>query len=166
MKHQEKKFLVNSFDGIKNKLEEMGADKADEVISIHYYAQANGNDVVKAVEYNDHCEIHILKESDGKFILTERIPIKSVAEGLQWLRDKGYKFYTVVKMQYGDYDFRDGRVGLYIINDFLLSVILDFPTNQHAAMEKLFGLNTAEQIVIPYNKQLEQLGKLELKPLL
>jgi hypothetical protein len=37
---------------------------------------------------------------------------------------------------------------------------LDFPEGQHEAIEKKLGLGTAEVINVPYNKLLEQIGRL------
>jgi hypothetical protein len=165
MKHQEKKFLVASFDDIKKWLNQVGANRLETANSTHYYAQVDGNDVVKLVDHDGRCEIHSLKESDGKFTLTDRIPVSDVSAGLAWLRDKGYKSCTKVKIIHTDYEYSGGLVGLYIVNDFLYSVILDFPADKHAPMEKQFGLEHAEQITIPYNKILENMGKIKPEPL-
>lgn len=165
MKHQEKKFLVTSFDNIKKRLNQVGVNRLKTADSTHYYAQVDGNDVVKLVDHEDQCEIHLLEESDGKFILTDRIPISDVSVGLRWLRDKGYESCTTVKITHTDYEYNGGLIGLYIINDLLYSVILDFPAEQHEAMEKQFGLENADQITIPYNKILENMGKIKPKPL-
>ena len=107
----------------------------------------------------------MLKESDGKFTLADRIPMSDVSAGLRWLRDKGYESCTTIKITHTDYEYNVGLIGLYIINDLLYSVILDFPGNKHLAMEKQFGLEEAEQITIPYNKILENMGKIKPEPL-
>ncbi|HSX27302.1 MAG TPA: hypothetical protein VLG25_00820 [Patescibacteria group bacterium] len=156
MVHQEKKYRVNSFGPIEKLLSELGAKKGNQTVTIHYYAQRPGNDVVKLVEYRDRCEIHMLKELNGKFSLTDRISAENTKAGLQWLRDKGYKKLTIVTMTNSDYRYKDGVVGLYIINDSLYSVILDFPQNQHEAIARELGLENAELISLPYNKYLEQ----------
>ncbi len=165
MKHQEKKFLVTSFDDVKKRLNQAGAKSLKTANSTHYYAQVDGNDVVKLVDQDGQCEIHLLKESDGKFTLADRIPMSDVSAGLRWLRDKGYESCTTVKITHTDYEYNVGLIGLYIINDLLYSVILDFPGNKHLAMEKQFGLEEAEQITIPYNKILENMGKIKPEPL-
>ena len=59
-----------------------------------------------------------------------------------------------------DYEYKNGLVGLYIVDDFLHSVILDFPEGQHEEIEKELGLDTAEVISVPYNKFLEKIGRL------
>ncbi len=161
MKHQEKKFLVTSFDDVKKRLNQAGAKSLKTANSTHYYAQVDGNDVVKLVDHEGQCEIHLLEESDGKFILADRIPVSDVSAGLRWLCDKGYKSCTTVKITHTDYEYNGGLIGLYIINNLLYSVILDFPADQHAAMEKKFALEHAEQITIPYNKILENMGKIK-----
>jgi len=160
MKSQEKRYRVDSFVGIKKILDEAGAKKGKEIVTTHYYAQQDGNDVVKLVDYDNRNEIHILKESDGNFSLTEKIPVESVDVGLKWLEDKGYETVDVVKMIYTDYEYKGGLVGLYIIDDFLHSVILDFPPGQHKAIGKGFGLSNAEIISVPYNKYLKEIGRL------
>lgn len=158
MKHHEKKYKVASFDSIKSKLDELGAKQIKDTSSTHYYAPQESNDVVKLVHYSDRNEIHILKETNGTFSLAENNPVTNLETGLQWLRDKGYKKVDVVKMDYTDYEYDSGVVGLYIINDDLHSVILDFPLNMHSAIEEVFELGNAEVITVPYNKYLEQAG--------
>ena len=68
-------------------------------------------------------------------------------------------------MAYTDYDCKGGIVGLYLINDFLYSVILDFPDGMHEIMEKEFGLDKSKVINIPYNKLLEKMDRLSTVPL-
>jgi hypothetical protein len=159
MKHQEKKYRVDSFEKALNILKQSKAVKEKEIINIHYYAQKEGNEVVKLVKYEDKNEIHILDEIDGKYILKEKIFMKSTEKGLKWLKDKGYKTVDIVKMDYTDYVYKGGIVGLYTINDFLCSVILDYPERQHETEEKEFGLSKDDVIDIPYNKYLQKLGK-------
>ena len=162
MKHQEKKYKVDDFNAIENLLEEKGAEKGIEKTTMHYYADLPGNDVVKLVSKVDSNEIHILKESDGKFDLIENIPVDGVKAGLEWLKDKGYKKIGKVKMVNVSYKYKTGMVGLYVIDDWLYSVILDFPAGDHEMMEKEFGLANTKAIKLPYNKYLEKEGKLHL----
>ncbi len=159
MKHQETKYRVDSFSHIQKLLEAAGAKKGEQNITIHYYAEQKSNDVIKLVKYVDRNEIHILKESLGKYSLQDNIPVENTGAGLQWLKDKGFKTVNIVKMVYTDYDYKNGIVGLYKINDFLFSVILDFPKGQQHAIEKEFGLNSRQIIIIPYDKLLHQLGR-------
>ena len=126
MKQQEKKYRVDSFTKVLEILSKNNAKKKQEIINIHFYTQKEGNDVVKLVKYRDQNEIHILDEIDGKYILKQKIPMKSTEEGLRWLKDKGYKMVDIIKMTYTDYEYKGGIIGLYTINDFLYSVILDF----------------------------------------
>ena len=165
MKYQEKKYLVESFSLILELLNKKRAIKGEEVINTHYYTFQKSNDVVKLVEFADKNEIHILKESQGKYTLTENIPVSNLGEGLKWLKNKGYKSVSVVKMAYTDYDYKGGIVGLYLINDFLYSVILDFPDGMHEIMEKEFGLDKSKVINIPYNKLPEKMDRLSTVPL-
>jgi len=165
MKHQEKKYQVKSFDQVKKVLDRLGVKKSGEVVTNHYYGQHEGNDVTKLVEYKDKNAIHILKEKDGKFDLVESIPVESVKAGLKWLRDKGYKVVNLVKMANVDYEYKGGQVRLYTIDDWLKSVILDYPEGEHKTIAQEFRLEIAEVIKIPYNKQLEEVGKLRSKKL-
>jgi hypothetical protein len=146
MKPQEKKYQVNSFIKILKLLKEKGAKKKQRIISTHYYGQHKSNDVEKFVEYSDHFEIHILKESDGKFTMIEH---KSIPD-----KDSGF----IVKMDYEEYKYKNGKIGLYTIDDFLHSVILYYPSDKHEAMEKEFGLNNSEVISVPYNKLLKKMN--------
>lgn len=165
MKYQEKKYRVDSFIEVLEILNKANASKGKEVVNVHYYVQQESNDVVKLVKFSDRNEIHILKVIDGKYSLTENIPMPSVEAGLAWLKEKGYKTVNIVKMAYTDYDYEGGIVGLYIIDDFLYSVILDFPNGEHDKMEKVFGINPKDVIRIPYNKYLDSIGKLRSKEL-
>jgi len=160
MKYQEKKYKVDSFVTISKLLNEKGAKNEKEVVTMHYYTQQPNNEVVKLVEYDNHNEIHILTESNGKYLLKQKIPVLTTEAGLKWLKDKGYKIVDLVKMVYTDYEYKNGIVGLYVINDFLYSVILDFPEGQLKTIENEFGLSNIEIIDIPYNKLLDQLGRL------
>lgn len=160
MKHQEKKYRVDSFTKIQKILDEKGAKKNKGIVTTHYYAPQESNNVVKLVDYTDSNEIHVLEESKGRYSLKESIPVENTAAGLKWLKDKGYKTVNVVKMVNTNYEYKNGVVGLYIIDDFLHSVILDFPEGQHEAIEKELELDTTEVISVPYNKFLEQLGRL------
>jgi len=64
-------------------------------------------------------------------------------------------------MEYTEYAYKNGTVGLYVINDFLHSVVLYYPPDKHAAIEKEFGLEHAKVIAVPYNKLLDQMGRLQ-----
>ncbi len=160
MEPQEKKYLVNSFDDIQKLLHKKGAIKGKEVVATHFYGQRTGNDVEKFVEYADRIEVHVLKESDGRFTLIESIPIANKEAGFSWLKSRGYQTANIVKMAYTEYSYKEGTVGLYIIDDFLHSIVLDYPPTEHAALEKEFTLESAEVIRVPYNKYLEKLGRL------
>lgn len=156
---------MESFTKIQKILNVKGAKRGHEVVTIHYYVQQEGNDVVKLVKYIDRNEIHLLKESQGSYYLKENIPVENIDAGLQWLKDKGYKVVNIVKMDNTDYEYKDGIVGLYIIDDFLYSVILDFREGQHEEMEREFELQTAEIIYVPYNKYVDQIGRLQSRKL-
>lgn len=166
MKLQEKKYKVDSFTNILKILKDESAKREREVISVHYYGQHEGNDVEKFVEYTDRWEIHVLKESDGRFTMTQHTPIANKEAGVAWLKGRGYTTANIVKMAYTEYAYKNETVGLYLIEDFLHSVILYYPQRQHEAIEKEFGLQTAEVIRLPYNKYLEQMGRLRSVKLL
>lgn len=161
-KHEEKKYRVDSFDSVRRKLYDAGAKPGKENKTEHYYTHQPNNDVVKLVVHGDKAEIHKLKERNGKFDLAETIPLKDSQAGFDWLRQQGYKTLDVVQMADTDYDYQDGVVGLYTINDFLYSVILDYPQGHHETIAAEFGLQKAEPIDVPYNKYLHTIGKLEV----
>src|SRR3989344_1594372 len=148
MKPQEKKYRVDSFSKILKLLKEKGAKKKKEIVSIHYYGQHKGNDVEKFVEYADRYEIHVLKEANGRFTMTEHKPIQNKDAGITWLKNHGFIIANIVKMVYTEYSYKNGTVGLYIIDDFLHSVILYFPHDQHKTMEEEFKLTSAEVISV------------------
>ncbi|MBT3249823.1 MAG: hypothetical protein HN846_00125 [Candidatus Pacebacteria bacterium] len=160
MKHQEKKYQVDSFDEIRVKLSALGIQPSKEKTTNHYYGQHEGNDVTKLVSYADKNEIHVLKEVNGKFDLEQSVSVGSVEAGLEWLRGKGYQAVDLVKMSSIDYEYQGGLVRLYLIDDWLHSVILDYPAGKHEEIERDFCLEDVERITVPYNKQLEQLGRL------
>lgn len=158
MKHQEKKYRVDSFDQILKKLQELDCNQVGRSISTHYYAKRADNNVTKLVEKTDRYEIHVLEEDAGRFTLKENIVVDSNQAGLKWLEKSGFTDLTVVKMDHTDYEYKGGLVGLYTINDELFSVILDFPSGQHETIAADFGMEAAEVIVLPYNKYLESLA--------
>ena len=152
MRHQEKKYKVESFGEIEAKLTQVGAVRQETTVTFHYYGVQESLDATKMVFNGNIYEIHVLKEADGKFTLTDRFVVSSRDEGFAWLKDHGFSEYQEVKMETTDYECDGGLVGLYVINDSFLSVILDYPADQHEAMEKIFGLENAELVTMPYNK--------------
>lgn len=160
MKPQEKKYLVDSFTEIQKRLKEKGAIKSQEIISTHYYGEHAGKDIEKFVEYADRVEIHVWKEQNGLLTMTEHTPIANKEKGFAWLIRRGYTHASIVKMEYSEYEYKNGTVGLYTINDFLHSIVLCYPPGTHAAIEKEFGLQNAKVISVPYNKLLQQMGRL------
>jgi len=162
---KEKKYLVTSFTDIMDLLKQSGAKIAREVTSTHYYGQQDGNDVEKFVVYADHAAIHILKESNGTYALTQNTPITGKEAGFAWLKERGYHTVNIVQMAYIEYAYKNGVIGLYTIDDFLRSVILYFPENDHPILEKEFGLDRAQVISLPYNKYLKTIGRIRSAPL-
>ncbi|HUD11119.1 MAG TPA: cupin domain-containing protein [Candidatus Saccharimonadia bacterium] len=161
MKYQEKKYRVEDFVAIELVLKKLHAQKAGESSSTHYYAQHTGNDVMKLVDCSDQCEIHELKAENGKFTLMKRLPMSSLRAGLEWLRGNGYDKVSIITMKHTDFNYSGGVVGLYVINDYLHSVIIDVPPGEHEARARELGIDGAEVIEAPYDKFLQQLGKLE-----
>lgn len=161
MKRVEMKFQVNSFRPIEDKLQKLGSKKGTSTTLVNYYARQDSKDVVKLVHYPDRDEIAMLTESNGTFLLKERIAVDSTKAGLEWLKNKGYSLVDVVEMHCTEYEYAGGIVGLYLINGWLHSVILDFPTQQHTDMKELFSLTQAQEITVPYNLYLEQAGKVQ-----
>jgi hypothetical protein len=156
----EKKYQLDSFTPILKIIKEKKLIKLKEVASVHYYAKHEGNDIEKFVEYPDRVEVHVWKEVNGEFTPTENFLIKDKSEGLAWLKRRGNKIANIVKMDYTEYEYKNGTVGLYTIDDFHHSIILNFSEGEHENVEKDFGLQKAETITVPYNKMLEKMGKL------
>lgn len=159
MQLQEKKYRVDSFDSISIILKD--APIVRKVVSSHYYGHHDGHNVEKFVEYPDRFEIHILEESDGAFTMIDHKQIPGKDAGFAWLKEKGYTVADIVYMEYTEYDYNECIVGLYVINNFLHSIILNCLPGRHADMEKSLGLEGAELIHAPYNKYLKQLNKLQ-----
>jgi hypothetical protein len=160
-KLQEKKYRVESFRPVLAALKKLGtmATKVDE--SIHYYAGQDGDDVLKLVVHDDTAEVHKLKARSGSFELVGKLPMTNAKAGLAWLRQEGYKKLDVVIMQSVDYRYKGGTIGLYTVNNDLYSVILAYPAGEHSAIAGALGLGDAEPITIPYNKYLQQIGKIQ-----
>jgi hypothetical protein len=156
----EKKYQVDSFDPILKIIKAKKLKKIRNVTSVHYYGKHEGNDVEKFIEYPDSVKVHIWKEIDGKFTPVDDFPLKDKAEGIAWLKKRGFKEANIVKMDYTEYRYQNGNIGLYTIDDFHKSVILSLPEGKHEDTEKEFGLQDSVIITIPYNKLLERLGKL------
>ncbi|MCR4276940.1 MAG: hypothetical protein NUV87_02315 [Candidatus Roizmanbacteria bacterium] len=161
MKLQEKKYLVESFTEIIQLLKDKGAEKIKEIKSIHYYGHHEGNNVEKFVEYFDRFEIHILDEISGQFVIKEHRLIPDKNTGFTWLKNLGYTTVDIIKMDCSEYKYINGTVGLYVIDNFLNSIILYYPPVDLENMEKEFRLNPLEVIKLPYNKYLNKVGKLK-----
>jgi hypothetical protein len=160
MTMQEKKYRVDSFDGTIRLISDNKAAFVKHVVSTHYYGDRVGNDVEKFVTYPDRTEIHILKEHDGTFELTHHEQIEGKAAGLRWLKSLGYTKAAIVDMDYTEYAYAGGTIGLYLIDNVLRSVILTYPVESHRSMEEKFGLSNADVIAVPYNKYLAKDGHL------
>ncbi|HSX31551.1 MAG TPA: hypothetical protein VLE99_06575 [Candidatus Saccharimonadales bacterium] len=161
MRYQEKKYRVDGFELIITRLMTLGIEPLEPSTSTHYYAQQLDSGVTKIVEHSAKTAIHVLDEVGGKFSLRENIAIQNLAAGKAWLKDHGFHKISIVTMDHTDYEYRTGLVGLYVINNWLHSVILDYPSGQHKTIEHELGLDKAEVISLPYNKYLESLGKLK-----
>lgn len=157
---QEKKYQVETLDPILQIIKEKELQKIRDVHSIHYYGNNEGNDVEKVVVYPDKVEIHVWKNVDGKFTSVEDFKVESEQKGIEWLKSRGFNQANIIKMDYTEYSYEDGVIGLYLIDDFHKSVILTFLPERIPDVEKIFGLENAEVITTPYNKLLDKLGKI------
>lgn len=161
MDRQEKKFLVSSLDSTRSTLTALGAAEIAHVVSTHYYGKPEKLVTEKLVVYPDHCEIHIIKRSDGTITLSDPVPMKSKDAGLSWLKAHGYTACDVVVMDYAEYTYKDGTVGLYCINGVLNSVILSYPEQSYEQVIQELGLHDAPEIEMLFNEYLNKLGKLQ-----
>lgn len=157
----EKKYRVDTFDRIRRILDSKNLVSSNKNTTYHYYGHQAGNNVTKLVKYSDKQEIHILEESDGIFSLKEIIPVNSVEEGLEWLRSHGFSQIDDVKMQSESYEFMGGLVRLYLIDDWLHSIILSHEGEVLQEVEQELGLTHDDVIEQPYNEYLDSLGKLK-----
>ena len=130
------------------------------VFSNHYYAKLKTNDVVKLVDYGNRYEIHVLKEVNGQFRLTERINCLSKDKGLERLNEMGHSVFSIIRMNYTDYTFRDGVIGFYDIDGTFKSIILNYPPGEHDAIANLLDLSEQNVLRTPYNVYLAKNGKL------
>jgi adenylate cyclase class IV len=160
MKHQERKYRVESFEIILQKLKAAGATKIKSSRSTHYYAPMPNDDVLKLVDHNNYVEMQQLEENDGIFTVSDKIRLGSLKEGLNQLKARGFSSLNVVDMTHTDYQYKSGVVGLYTIDGAFYSIILDFPAVAHEMIANELGLSKAEMIKVPYDKLLKAKGKL------
>lgn len=165
MTRQEKKYRADSFDYALHFFAERSVPQIQTSTTYHFYGQQGGNNVTKLVQYADKQEIHILEESGGIFSLVETIPVDTVNDGLEWLRSHGYEHVDEVKMQSWSFEYRGGLVRLYLIDDWLHSIILSHEYGQIQTVEKELGLKAEDVIVEPYNKYLATAGRLKSRKL-
>jgi hypothetical protein len=157
----EKKYLVDNFLAISKLLEDKRIAKIGEGISVHYYGEQSGDNVKKVVEHNDHFEVHVFEKKDGKFVVTYKSPLTDKNAGFKWLRKQGFARVNIVTMRNTKFPYKNGTIGLYLIDDFLHSVILYYPQGEHDKIAKEFGLENATTLTVPYNKLLEQMRRLK-----
>jgi len=155
VKHQEKKYAVHSFDEILKELNQVQAVRLPRSITHHYYAQLESNDVLKLVVSDSKSVIRKLEESNGRFTLVEDIPMTSKQAGIDWLQSHGYCNLQEVIMDCESYEYQNGMISLYKINN-ILSVITDFPAEQQDNIRNEFHLVDCEVINVPYNKYLQR----------
>lgn len=160
MLHQEQKYRVDSFTEVQAFFQAQQIELSPVKTTEHYYARQPGDDVVKLVSYQDKHEIHELEAQQGSFVLRRSLAVVDAAAGLAWLRAQGYEWVDLVKMTSRDYAYQGGLVRLYLLDDWLHSVILDYPAGQHQVVAEELGLSEKQLISAPYNKYLQELGKL------
>ncbi|MCB9813173.1 MAG: hypothetical protein H6772_02070 [Pseudomonadales bacterium] len=162
MSKQEKKYRIKSFDSIKEFLTQKNVLPIRSSLTYHYYGQQDTNNVTKLVQYADKQEIHILEESDGLFSLKEIIPVSTKKEGFSWLRSHGFKEIGEVKMESQTFDYSEGLVRLYLIDDWLHAIILSHVGDNLLQVEAELGLDSEEVISQPFNVYLDLIGKLKI----
>jgi len=165
MIQQEKKYRVDSLDLALHFFSEKNIAPSQMSTTNHFYGQQSGNNVTKLVQYSDKYEIHILEEADGVFSLVEKISVDSVDDGLNWLRSQGFEFIDEIKMWSQTFEYKGGLVRLYLIDDWLHSIILSHPHDQLKDIEKELKLKPEEVIEKPYNKFLTSLGMIKTRKL-
>ena len=151
MKKVEYKYKVSSFQPIQKKLKTMGYSASKTKKTTHYYARRNDLNVSKIVEYSDRVEIHELREKGGTFELSSVLPCSDIAEATSQMSKQDFNDLQKVDIQNSNYDIEAGRVGLYIINNSILSVILEVEKQDRKELESVLGLTDAPRIHVPYN---------------
>jgi hypothetical protein len=68
---------------------------------------------------------------------------------VNWLKAHNFNTVQVVKMAHDDYEFQGGIVGLYTINDWLKSVILEYPIGEHEHIQNQLGMIEAVKLELP-----------------
>ena len=161
-KEVEKKYRVESFDTMLRKVNELGAKPTIDIHSTHYYARLDSDDTIKMIDYPDKVEIHEVSTRNGLHSIDKIIGLDSVAAGYEWFKQRGYHTLEVVKMHDREFSYLDGGFALYAVDGVVNSVILGYEEARIPAMEEVFELTLAEEILVPYNKYLAKLGKLRL----
>lgn len=156
----EKKYRVDSFDDVVSVLQRVDAERTMEATSTHYYAHLPTDDTLKMVAQEGDVEIHRLSTRQGLHTLEEVIAVPDVEAGFRWFVERGYKTLDVLAMHKVEYNYGDGGLALYDVDTALHSVVMGCPEEQLYKMETLFGLQSAEQIIVPFNKYLGLLGVL------
>lgn len=159
MKYLETKYRVKDFGAIEQRLKDLGAQPIKMSETTHFYAQRPDLNVTKLVDYGNRWQIHELAEANGTFALTRKIDMPSRQAGLDWLRNQGYHKVQVVTMADRGFEVPDGEIGLYLINDWLTSVIVDVPAEYQDAWAQKLELHAQDIITTPYNVLLESLGR-------
>ncbi len=157
MQHQETKYLVDSFLPFIDFFAAHNINPQEPKTTHHYYGRQPGPGVTKLVDYGDHQEIHILSEKDGQFKLSSALPIASVELGLEWLRQHGFTSIDHIQMTATDYAYKQGRVRLYLLNNEVHSIILDYPVGQELEVAVELGLTEQQLLRVPYNVYLQNI---------
>lgn len=137
-----------------------GATPTIDICSTHYYAHLDTDGTLKMIDYRDRVEIHKVHTKNGLHSIDEEIKIASVEAGFQWFKEQGFNELDVLEMRDREFAYLDGGFALYTVEQDVLSIILGYAESKVPEIEKLFGLEDAEEILIPYNKYIAQVGKL------
>jgi hypothetical protein len=142
------------------KAAELGAVPTLDISSTHYYAHLDSNETIKMIDYPDRVEIHRVGYNDGLYSIDEVTEVTDVEAGFEWFKKEGFKELDVLEMRDQEFSYLGGGFALYTVDKDILSVILGYEEEKLPEMEKVFGLEGAEQIVVPYNVYVGQLGRL------
>ena len=123
--HSEQKYRVDSFDNILPCLRNLAVTSPIEGTSYHHYTRRPGNDVLKLVVTGGAASIHRLGEHEGRFQLEEAWPVADRTTGFGWFREQGFAELDGVEMSHSKYRHGDGIVGVYVIDGWLRSVMVD-----------------------------------------
>lgn len=143
-------FETDDLDSFRRKLEALGATDLGEGTSRHYYADV-GKGTLKVVERDTGWEITEMTGEDGRFVVSSKQSLVDKQRGFSILRSKGHTKVEFVEMKFHDYEYDGGVIGLYVINEVLSAIVIDYPPESLDGIVGELKLNKLKQIKESFN---------------